>query len=139
MKRSLLILGMCFVVAPCFAQTATLNGVVTDISDAVVAGARVQVTNLETGLRRQAETNETGAYTFNLLPVGRYKIAVSKSGFGTSERPDLNLDVDQVARLDFKLKPGALVESVEVSAAATLLDTETSTVGQVIANKTIVE
>jgi len=121
------------------AQTATVNGIVTDMSDAVIVGARLEITNLETGLRREAQTNEAGAFAFNLLPVGRYRISVTHSGFGQSERPEIKLDVDQVARIDFRLKPGTLTETVQVTAAAALLDSETSTVGQVISNKNIVE
>jgi hypothetical protein len=122
-----------------FAQTATVNGIVTDSTDAVIVGARLEVANLDTGLRREALTNDAGAFSFNLLPVGRYKISAAATGFGPSERPEIKLDVDQVARLDFKLKPGAVTESVQVTAAAALLDSETSTVGQVISNKNIVE
>src|SRR4051794_36041674 len=123
----------------CWAQTATINGVVTDSTDAIITGAQIEVTNLDTGLRRGSLTSESGGFTFNLLPIGRYKIQASLKGFGVSERPEVKLDVDQVARIDFKLKPGALVETVQVSAAAALLDSETSTVGQVISNKNIVE
>jgi hypothetical protein len=126
-------------VALCFGQTATINGFVTDTSDAVIVGARLEVQNLETGLRREAQTNDAGAFSFNLLPVGRYRITATQTGFGASERPELKLDVDQVARIDFKLKPGTVSESVQVTAAAALLDSETSTVGQVISNKNIVE
>src|SRR3982751_4206743 len=110
----------------CFAQTATINGIVTDTTDAIIVGARLEVQNLDTGLRREAQTNDAGAFSFNLLPVGRYKITASHTGFGASERPELKLDVDQVARIDFKLKPGAVTESVQVTAAAALLDSETS-------------
>src|SRR5215831_12706321 len=125
--------------AICFGQTATVNGIVTDASDAVIVGARLEIQNLETGLRREAPTNEAGAFSFNLLPVGRYRITATHAGFGASERPELKLDVDQVARIDFKLKPGSVSESVQVTAAAALLDSETSTIGQVISNKNIVE
>ena len=123
----------------CFGQTATVNGIVTDTTDAVIVGARLEIANLETGLRREALTNDSGAFSFNLLPVGRYKLSAAHPGFGASERPEIKLDVDQVARIDFKLKPGAVTESVQVTAAAALLDSETSTVGQVISNKNIVE
>src|ERR1041385_7017511 len=123
----------------CFGQTATINGIVTDTSDAVIIGAHLTITNLETGFRREVETNEAGAFSFTLLPVGRYSISVAHAGFGASERPEIKLDVDQVARIDFQLKPGAVTESVQVTAAAALLDSETSTVGQVISNKNIVE
>jgi outer membrane receptor protein involved in Fe transport len=122
-----------------FAQTASVQGVVTDSSQAIIAGATVVITNLETGLRRDSRTNETGNYTFNLLPVGRYRLEVSIQGFSTESLPEVKLDVDQVLRLDFALKPGTLNETVEVSASAALLDSETSTVGQVISNKSIVE
>uniref|UniRef100_Q01PD9 TonB-dependent receptor n=1 Tax=Solibacter usitatus (strain Ellin6076) TaxID=234267 RepID=Q01PD9_SOLUE len=121
------------------AQTATIDGLVTDSSQAVVVGAVVTVTNLDTGLRRVARSNETGGYTFTQLPVGRYKVAAAMSGFTTQTAPELKLDVDQVVRLDFALKPGTLTETVEVSASAALLDSETATVGQVISNKSIVE
>src|ERR1700736_6038539 len=121
------------------AQTATVNGVVTDSSQAVIASATVSITNLETGIRRDTRTNETGNYTFTLLPVGRYKFSVAMPGFSTQSLPEVKVDVDQVVRLDFALKPGALTETVEVSASAALLDSETSTVGQVISNKSIVE
>jgi hypothetical protein len=121
------------------AQTASVNGVVADSSQAVISGANVSITNLETGLRRETRTNETGNYTFTLLPVGRYRVEATTAGFSSQFHPDVKLDVDQVARLDFALKPGALQETVEVSAAATLLESETSTVGQVISNKSIVE
>src|SRR3954469_14126690 len=98
--------------AAAMAQTATVNGIVTDTTDAVIVGARLEVTNLDTGLRREALSNEAGAFSFSLLPVGRYKITAAANGFGLSEHPEVKLDVDQVARLDFKLKPGAVTETV---------------------------
>jgi hypothetical protein len=90
--------GLFFLVAAtaAFAQTATVNGIVTDSTDAIIVGARLEVTNLDTGLRREAETNDAGAFSFNLLPVGRYRITANANGFGPSERPEIKLDVDQV-------------------------------------------
>src|SRR6266496_4240527 len=73
----------------CFGQSAAVNGIVTDSSDAVIVGARLEIQNLETGLRREAQTNEAGAFSFNLLPVGRYRITATHAGFGASERPEL--------------------------------------------------
>jgi hypothetical protein len=139
MRAPLIVTTMLATAVAAFAQTASINGVVTDSSQAVVVGAKITVTNLETGLRSEAQTNETGNYSINLLPVGRYKVEASMSGFNSQSRPELKLDVDQVARLDFTLKPGNLVETVEVSAAAALLDSETATVGQVISNRAITE
>ena len=91
-----------------FCQTGTLTGVVTDTSDAVVAGARITVVNLDTGLRREMDTNETGGYAFTLLPVGRYRVEAMKQSSRQQSRPELKLDVDQSVRLDFTLKPGAV-------------------------------
>ena len=122
-----------------FAQTPTVNGVVTDSSQAVMQGVTVTITNLETGLRRNTLSNDTGNYTFTLLPVGRYRLAVAMPGFNTETMAEVKLDVDQVVRLDFVLKLGAVAETVQVSASAALLDSETATVGQVISNKSIVE
>lgn len=120
-------------------QTGGIQGVVLDESGAVIPGAKIVITNLDTGLRREIDTNDTGFYAAPLLPVGRYRMEAGKAGFGTSERPEVKLDVQQTARLDFQLKTGRVIERVEVSATAALLDSETSTVGQVIDNKRIVE
>ena len=133
------ILWLALLAAPLCAQTAGINGVVTDSTQALVPGARITITSLETGLRREVETNEVGYYSIPLLPIGRYRATASKEGFGPAEWPEFKLDVQQVARIDFTIKPGALSESVSVSATAALLDSETTSVGQVIDNKRIVE
>ncbi|MBI2689620.1 MAG: TonB-dependent receptor [Acidobacteria bacterium] len=122
-----------------FAQSGTIQGVVHDATDAVIAGAKVDVINIDTGLRREVATNEQGFYTAPALPVGRYRISASKPGFSNAEVPEIKLDVTQTARIDFTLKTGSVTESIEVTAAAALIDSETTTVGQVIENKRIVE
>jgi hypothetical protein len=128
-----------FATASLFAQTAALQGIVKDQTDASVVGAQVTVSNIETGLRRETMSNEIGLYTFPSLPVGRYKISATMAGFSITEVPEVKLDVNQTARIDFTLKPGQVTESISVSASAALLDSETATVGQVIDNKRIVE
>lgn len=122
-----------------FAQSGTIQGVVKDSTDAVVAGANVAVVNLDTGLRRELVTNDQGFYTAPTLPVGRYKVSAARTGFSNAEVPEIKLDVTQTARIDFTLKTGSVTESIEVTAAAALIDSETTTVGQVIENKRIVE
>ena len=122
-----------------FGQAGSIQGIVQDQSQGAVIGSQVVITNLETGLRREASTNETGLYTVPSLPVGRYKLTATMQGFSTAEVPEIKLDVNQTARVDFVLKPGSVTESISVSAAAAMLDSETATVGQVIDNKRIVE
>jgi outer membrane receptor protein involved in Fe transport len=124
---------------PLLAQNGGIQGVVTDQTEAFVPGVQVTATNLETGFRRESATNEVGLYSFPTLPVGRYRVSAARAGFSTSEVPDIKLDVNQTARIDFTLRPGAVTESISVAATAVLLDSETSTVGQVIDNKRIVE
>ncbi len=122
-----------------FAQNSTIQGIVKDPSDALIPGASVVITNIETGLKREVATNETGFYTVPTLPVGRYKLSATMKGFSTAEVPEVKVDVAQIARVDFTLTPGSVTESVRVEATAAMLDSETATVGQVIDNKRIVE
>ena len=116
-----------------------INGVITDQTSASVPDAEVTITNLLTGLERKVKTNEAGNYTVPLLPVGRYKITAFKQGFSTETQNDLKLDVQQIARINFVLKPGSLVETVNVSASAALIESESSMVGQMIDNKRIID
>jgi len=121
------------------AQTSSMQGVVTDSSGAVVAAAQVTVTNLDTNVAVRASTNEQGIYIVPLLNAGRYKIECSAPGFAAKLVNDLRLEVGQTARVAFELSPGSVVETVQVSASAVLLNTETTDVGQVIDSKRILE
>jgi len=121
------------------AQTATVQGVVSDSSQAVMNEVKISATNLDTGVVREASSNVQGVYQIPSLPIGRYKLEATRTGFAPSQVPELKLDTNQTARIDFTLRVGAVAEKVEVTAAAALIDSETSTVGQVIDNKRIVE
>ena len=129
-----------FVLAPALdAQTAAIDGIVTDPSSALMPGVKIVVSNLDTGLRRETLTGAEGHYSVTLLPIGRYRVEATKPGFGRAEQTAIQLNVQQVARIDFTMQPGPVVEAIEVSATAVTLDSETTTVGQVIDNKRIVE
>jgi hypothetical protein len=126
--------------APGFGQTlGEISGIVTDASGAVVAGANVVVTNTATGATREATTNSAGVYTFPGLTPGIYDIRVTASGFKVAAQTGNTLNVQQVLRVDFSLAVGQVTESVEVSATAAALATDSATVGTVIENKKIVE
>ncbi|HYO83915.1 MAG TPA: carboxypeptidase regulatory-like domain-containing protein, partial [Bryobacteraceae bacterium] len=121
------------------AQTASVTGRVTDSTGAAIEGARLVVTASATGVESATETNVEGVYSIPALQPGVYTVSVSKSGFRSVRQTDLQLQVQQIARLDLRLDVGAVTESIEVQAQSVLLESETSTVGQVIQSKQVTE
>src|SRR6266704_6009774 len=128
-----------FSVLPAVAQTqAGISGVIHDPSGAVIPGVTVTVTNPATNFVRPAISNDAGVYNFPVLQPGRYNIKVELPGFRTITQ-DVELQVQQSARLDFTLQVGEVSQTIEVSGAAALIATENATVGTVIENKRIVD
>jgi len=125
--------------ATALAQTASVTGRITDPSGALVPEATVTVESVETGLRITVQSNEQVYYNIPSLLPGAYNFSVSKAGFKPLRQTNLRLQVQQVARLDVALEVGGVTESVEVSAQAVLLESETATLGQVVQGRQIVE
>ncbi|MBS1828953.1 MAG: TonB-dependent receptor [Acidobacteria bacterium] len=121
------------------AQTASLTGRVADPTGAIIQGAHVSVESAATSIAVKVETNTDGFYIVPSLQPGRYTVTVTKEGFVPLKQSGLELQVQQAARLDLTLQLGAVTESVQVSAQALLLDSESSTVGQVIGSKQVAE
>jgi hypothetical protein len=139
-RISLVCLGLCFLSAPFSAKaqtTAGLSGAITDSSGGVVPGAKVTIGSAGTGFQRETVTGEAGLYEFPVLPPGTYAVTVQKQGFKQMTREGVRLEVNQQARIDFALQLGAVSETVEVQAAAPLLESNTSSVGQVIETKNV--
>src|SRR3954471_11080385 len=109
--------------AAVFAQTASTQilGLVTDSSGAVVPGATVTATRVDTGDRRTTTTNDTGNYIFPLVDSGSYEITCAAPGFKTEVRRDITLELNQKGRIDFQMQVGQQTEVVEVTSAAPLL------------------
>jgi outer membrane receptor protein involved in Fe transport len=128
-----------FLTAPLFAQQSTVQGVVTDSSGALIPGVEITVINTGTGVASTTRTNAQGFFSVPFLIPGVYEVRAAAQGFASQTRRNLQLDVNMTARSDFALDVGAVAETIEVSAAAALLNTETTTVGQVIDNRRIVE
>src|SRR5438132_3329006 len=127
-------------VLPALAQTqASISGVIHDPTGAVIPGVTVTVTNPATNFVRAAISNETGVYNFPVLQPGIYNIKVELPGFRTIEQNDVELQIQQSARIDFTLQVGDVSQTVEVSGTAALIATENATVGTVIENKRIVD
>lgn len=123
-----------------FAQTitATLTGEVKDQTGAVVQGATVTVTSVETGLSKTAETNDDGRYTIAFLQPGAYNIAVEKSGFAKASVENIKLETGQTAGLNIDLSVTAGEVSVDVESGETpLLQTESSALDTTIENKLV--
>src|ERR1700680_5101923 len=116
-----------------------IAGEVRDPSGSVVAGSDVKVVSKATGAERTTVTNNSGLYSFPALLPGVYDVTATKSGFQSMTRTDLELQIQQTARVDFALQIGQSTQVVEVTASAPLLTTENATVGAVIENRRIVE
>ena len=130
-------------VLPCiiFAQTPTAGvvGRITDPSGAVVPGANVRITNLDTNISRQAMSNEYGDYTIPYQNPGRYSLEAQLIGFRTYKRDEFTLEVDQMLRLDIVLEVGATSETVVVTDTPPVLNTETAARGEVTTKDEIAE
>jgi hypothetical protein len=107
---------MLTITSPLSAQTVTgsVQGTVTDASGAVVPNAQVTAHNTATGVDTQATTNGAGAYDIRFLPIGQYEVTVSATNFATQKYPAFALEVNQSAKVDVHLQPGASTTTVNV-------------------------
>jgi hypothetical protein len=139
--RRLFLAGcLLFAIPAVYGQTlGSIAGETRDASGATVAEAKVTVVNTGTNAQRQVLTNSAGEYAFPSLPPGTYNLRAEKQGFKTAARNQVEIQVQENARIDFELQVGQVTESVEVSATSSIMVTENATVGTVIENKRIVE
>ena len=112
--------------------TATLVGTVRDASEDALPGAEITVTSLATNISRKATSDGQGDFTVTYLQPGVYSVAAEAAGFKRTLVARVELLVNQTARVDLRLQPGQLSESVEVQDTAVTLSTDSSSVGQVI-------
>jgi hypothetical protein len=115
--------------------TASISGTVADPTGAVVAGATVTATNVDTGVATTLTTNAQGFYSFQSLPLGNYTISVQQRGFRGYAQTGLVLDVNSALVIDVQLQVGATTDKVEVSSTALHVDTESTQMGEVITGK----
>ena len=141
MTHKLLLFGLLLAASAAWAQfeSATLTGTVADPAGAVVPNATVKVTNEATNVEQSTTTNVEGRYFFPSVRPGTYRLTVAQQGFKQFVSSGIVLQVNQAAKLDVSLEVGAITESVQVSTAAPVLETESSSRGAVIDQTKIVE
>jgi len=110
---------------------ASLRGTVTDQSGGVVVGAKVTLINTGTGIARTLTTGTEGAYLFDLVQVGNYRVTVEKPGFATFVQEGITLELNQNGRLDVPLKVGHEAQTVEVTGNIAQVDTTSAVLGKV--------
>lgn len=113
-------------------DNGSISGTITDPSGEVVQGATVTATEAQSGTTYTALSSSTGYYLFNSVRSGNYKLAVSSAGFQTLEAAGVTVYIGTRVSKDFKLKTGNATETVQVTAGATGLESETSSIGTVI-------
>ena len=125
---------------PLAAQTLDTGivGTVSDPAGASVAAANVTINNKATGVTRAVKTAADGKYDVRYLVPGEYTVEVQAPGFRTGRRTGVVVQINQQARIDFQLQIGEVQETVEITAAAPLLQTENATLGEVVAAERIV-
>ena len=119
--------------------TGTINITVADGTGAMVPGASIKVTNNGTGLLRTGDCQRARRMSVSYLPVGQYSISVETAGFKKTSIDQVVLQVDQTASIRVTLQPGEVKETIEVKEVAASLEAETSSLGQVIENKKILD
>src|SRR5690348_7275233 len=120
-------------------STASLSGTVSDATGAVVVNAKVVAANQATGIESVTQTDTAGAYLFPSLPIGIYRVQVTAPGFQSAVIPNLKLEVATAVAQNIQLSIGQTSETIEITANAALVDTATTSVGQVINDKTVQE
>lgn len=118
-------------------DTGAIVGTVRDASNAAVPRASVTLANAATGITQNTVTNESGEYQFTALPPGTYSVRATAPGFSAQVQNDIDLHVQSRPSVDFNLKVGEVSETVEVTSAGAVLQTQTADVGGVVQEKQI--
>ena len=140
MNRASILLSLALVVVaalPARGQdpTGAIEGVVTDGTSAAVAGARVVVAHLSTGLTRQTQSAPDGFFRVLLLPIGEYRVTVEAPRFGTVNQEPVPVTVGQTAHVNVRLELSSISETVTVTGGVQLVDTASNVLGRVVTGR----
>ena len=120
-------------------ERATVTGVVTDPSGAIVVGAEVSIRNAGMNVVTRTRTNAAGIYYLPALPPARYELRVEEAGFRPAIVADIPLGAGLTATFNVTLEVGAVAEAVEVQATAVQLEAQTTGLGKILATRSIAE
>ncbi len=122
-----------------FAQvdTGAISGTVNDTSGGVIAGAKITLSNEDTGLSLSTTSGSAGEYVFAPIKIGHYSVSAEVTGFRRVQQNNVSVDVQQRVVVDFTLAPGQTTETVVVNAEPPALQTQDASVGQVIGERTV--
>ncbi len=139
-KLGLLILALVLLspVAAWAQDQATIVGIVTDSTGAIVPGAKIVVSNPDRGFVRNTVTNSAGEYRADKVPIGNYVVSAEVSGFQKLVRTGIRLEVDQTLRLDMQLTLGQVTQQITVAGNVTKVETESGSVSDVVTGSQIV-
>jgi hypothetical protein len=123
-----------------FAQfdSATVLGAIHDANGSAISGVTVTLKNIDTGLSVSAQTDSEGNFQFTNVRIGNYRVSAEKQGFSTAVAERVNVTVNARQRVDLTMQPGAVTESIVITDAAQLLETDSSVRGQVVQREQIV-
>jgi hypothetical protein len=120
-------------------QVSQIGGTVQDSSGFAIPGAQVAITNTDTGIARKAESNADGTYIVPKLPPGPYRLEVTKSGFSSFVQSGIVLQVDTNPQINVTLNVGTISQQVEVQANASMVESHSNGIGQVIDQARVLE
>jgi hypothetical protein len=135
----MLVFVLCLTVRTFAQGTSQVSGAVTDPTGASIPDAQVQITNTDTNAKRTTQTNAKGEYTFSALPIGPYRLEVKKDGFTTYVQSGIILQLDTNPTIPVALKIGNVSEEVNVTANASMVETQSTGVNQVINPQQVVD
>jgi hypothetical protein len=142
-RKALLLSVLCSVISLCphmYGQSnGSLSGTAADKTGSVISGATVKITSQDTGLTREAKTDDSGHYLVTLLPATTYTIQVDATGFQTTQQKDVKLQVNEQREVDFALSPASVSATVEVSATEVAVETTNASLGQVITSDQVAD
>lgn len=118
-------------------DTGAIVGSVTDNTGAVLPGARVTVTEQNTGIKTSVTSGVNGEFAISPLKLGLYRVSVEKEGFKTSTRSDIDVTIQSRLEVNFKLEVGAITQNVEVESTSPILETQTSSIQQLVEARAI--